>query len=262
MPRKDGPFYTLGFAAFICTVCGLLVAGAAVTLRENQAVNKRIDMQKNVLLAAGVLTPDDEVTPEMVAKRFAAQVKPVVVSLASGRVVTDIDPYNFDQRLAESDPKSSIEAPENPAKVARIPKHGLVFNVKTKERGNLLVLPIEGKGLWSTLYGFLALDATDINVVRGIAFYEHGETPGLGGEIENPKWQAHWNGRELFDRHFKPVLTVVKGATGPPEQNPHEVDGISGATMTGNGVTHLVRFWVGENGYGPYLRTLKAGRRK
>ena len=255
MLRKDGPVYTLGFAAFICTVCGLFVAGAAVMLREEQAINKRIDMQKNVLLAAGVLSPEDDVTPRAVSEQFASRVKPKVVTLATGKIA-DVAPADFDQRLAASDPKTSVEAPKNPAKVARVPILGFVFIVETQSRGELVVLPVEGKGLWSTLYGFLALDADDINIVRGIAFYEHGETPGLGGEIENPKWQALWNGREAFDDHFNPVLTVVKGATGPPDRNPHEVDGLSGATMTGNGVTHLVRFWLGEHGYGPYLRTL------
>lgn len=256
MARKDSSLYTLGFAAAVCTVCGVLVAGAAVVLREDQEVNKRVDMQKNVLLAAGILSPEDDIPPGEITRVFNSAVRPVVVTLATGEFASEVDPIGFDQRLAAADPKTSTAAPENPAKVGRIPNQALVFNVKTTDRGDLVVLPVEGKGLWSTLYGFLALDAADINVVRGIAFYEHGETPGLGGEIENPKWQALWNGRKVFDRHFNPVLTVVKGATGPPAVNPHEVDGLSGATMTSNGVTHLVQFWLGERGFGPYLRKL------
>ncbi len=255
MSRKDGALYTLGFAATICTVCGLFVAGAAVALRDDQAANKRIDMQKNVLLAAGILEPDDDVTPTEVAAKFNEKVTPLIITLATGERADGIDPVGFDQRLAASDPETSVVAPANPAKVARVPKHGLVFRART-DRGELVVIPIEGKGLWSTLYGFLALSADDIKVVRGIAFYEHGETPGLGGEIENPKWQALWNGRVAFDEHFRPVLTVIKGTAGPPTEDPHEVDGLSGATMTSNGVTHLVQFWLGDHGYGPYLRKL------
>jgi Na+-transporting NADH:ubiquinone oxidoreductase subunit C len=256
MARKDGPLYTLGFAAFICTVCGLFVAGAAVLLKDEQEINKRIDRQKNVLLAAGLIKADDAVTPEAVQQMFKEKVTARVVELSTGEVADDIDPAGFDQGQAAADPKTSVVAPENEAEVARIPKHGLVFRVETPSRGALVVIPVEGKGLWSTLYGFLALDAQDISVARGIAFYEHGETPGLGGEIENPKWQARWNGREVFDDKFNPVITVIKGKAGPASEDPRDVDGLSGATITSNGVTHLVRFWVGADGYGPYLKRL------
>ena len=256
MARRDSPLYTLGFAAAVCTVCGLFVAGAAVGLRADQDHNKRIDMQKNVLLAAGIITPDDDVSPEKVATVFKKKVTATVVTLASGAVAPEVDPSSFDQRRATADPATSIAAPKNDAKVARIPKQGVVFRVQTRDKGALVVIPVEGKGLWSTLYGFLALDADEPSVIRGIAFYEHGETPGLGGEIENPKWQALWNGREAFDDHFNPVITVIKGRAGSPEADPREVDGLSGATMTSNGVTHLVQFWLGDLGYGPYLKRL------
>ena len=256
MSRKDGPVYTLGFAAVTCTVCGFFVAGAAVVLEDAKETNKQIDMQKNVLLAAGLLTPDETVTPAAVGRLFKEKVKAEVVTLQTGEVATGIDPATFDQQLAAANPKTSRAAPKNDAKVARIPNHGLVFHVKSDRRGELVVLPVEGKGLWSTLYGYLALDAGDLSVVRGISFYQHGETPGLGGEIENPKWQARWNGREVFDKNFNPVLTVIKGKAGSVAADPHHVDGLSGATMTSNGVTHLVQFWLGENGFGPYLKRL------
>jgi Na+-transporting NADH:ubiquinone oxidoreductase subunit C len=255
MARKDGPLYTLGFAAAVCTVCGFFVAGAAVVLKEDQATNKQIDRQKNVLLAAGVIKPDASVTSAEVTRLFDEKVTTVVVDLKTGEPVTDVDAATFDQRAAAADPDTSRPAPKNDAQVLRIPNNGLAFRVRT-DAGELVVIPVHGKGLWSTLWGFLALDAHDVNVIRGIAFYEEGETPGLGGEIENPKWQARWNGREAFDEHFNPVITVIKGKAGTPEADPHEVDGLSGATMTSNGVTHLVQFWLGDNGYGPYLKRL------
>ena len=103
--------------------------------------------------------------------------------------------------------------------------------------------------LWSTLYGFLALDARTFEI-QGITFYQHGETPGLGGEIDNPKWKALWPGKRAFDENMNPVIEVVKGQASAD----NEVDGLSGATMTSRGVTNLLRFWLGENGYGPYLK--------
>ena len=116
-----------------------------------------------------------------------------------------------------------------------------------------VALPIEGKGLWSTLYGFLVL-GSDGATIRGITFYQHGETPGLGGEIDNLDWKALWDGRQAFDADGRPVIEVVKGkASGPTE-----VDGLSGATLTSRGVTNLVRFWLGDNGFGPYLEQFRA----
>jgi Na+-transporting NADH:ubiquinone oxidoreductase subunit C len=116
----------------------------------------------------------------------------------------------------------------------------------------MIVLPIEGYGLWSTLYGFLAVEA-DTTTVRGITYYQHGETPGLGGEVDNPAWRAAWIGRKAFDQDFEPAIQVIKGQAGRPEQDPHHVDGLTGATITSRGVTNMMRFWLGPDGFGPYL---------
>ena len=116
----------------------------------------------------------------------------------------------------------------------------------------MLVLPIEGYGLWSTLYGFLALDA-DTKTIRGLTYYQHLETPGLGGEVDNPSWKALWPGRVAFDDTGSPVISVIKGRAGSPQEDPYRVDGLSGATITSRGVTHMLRFWLGEAGFAPYL---------
>ncbi len=254
MARKDSALYTLLFAALICTVCGLLVSASAVLLREDQEKNKKLDMQKNVLLAAGLVPDDAPITPGEIGAIFKERVQEEIITLKTGEPDPGVDKDTFDQRLAASDPETSEAAPANRAKVARVPEHARVFKILDGDAVDMLVLPVEGKGLWSTLYGFLALDGADPRVVRGIAFYEHGETPGLGGEIENPKWRGLWNGREALDEDFNPIIKVIKGSAGPPAEDPTHVDGLSGATMTSNGVTALVRFWLGENGFGPYLK--------
>ena len=174
----------------------------------------------------------------------------------------------FDQQKAKKDPARSTSAPKNRAGVKRLPKHALVYlvsktDIKEDGKGFALdkyIFPIEGKGLWSTLYGFIAL-APNFNVIRGLIFYDHAETPGLGGEVENPSWKAKWPGRTVYGPKGsspkswgKPKIKVVKGLAGPPSKDPHKVDGLSGATITSNGVTHLVRFWLGENGFGPFIR--------
>jgi Na+-transporting NADH:ubiquinone oxidoreductase subunit C len=258
--RKEGAVYTLFFAGIVCTVSGLFVSGAAVYLRSRQEENKKLDMQRNVLLAANLIDDDAETTPGEVQEMFKERVREEIVTLKTGEPDPEADPATFDQREAAQNPETSTPAPPNPAKVARIPNDGRVFHIMDGDRVDRLVLPVEGKGLWSTLYGFLALDGRDPKVVRGISFYEQGETPGLGGEVENPKWRALWNGRQAMDSHFNPVIEVIKGKAGPVSEDPRHVDGLSGATLTSNGVTALVQFWLGEHGFGPYLeRYVKRG---
>src|SRR5262249_21974321 len=144
-----------------------------------------------------------------------------------------IEAAGFDQRKAQKDPAQSHEAPPNQAKVLRVPNNALVYNVLKNGQVDTIILPIEGYGLWSTLYGFLALDK-DGNTVKGITFYQHGETPGLGGEVDNPKWKALWPGRKVYGPDGKPQLGVVKGQAGPAKDDPFRVDGLSGATITSN----------------------------
>ena len=122
-----------------------------------------------------------------------------------------------------------------------------------------VILPVYGKGLWSTLYGFIALES-DLNTIAGLTFYEHKETPGLGGEVDNPKWKAQWPGKTLRDADDEDIeIEVVKGQVvpGTPSEN-HQVDGLSGATITSRGVSDLIRYWVSEDGFGTYLEKLEA----
>jgi Na+-transporting NADH:ubiquinone oxidoreductase subunit C len=183
-----------------------------------------------------------------------------VIDLATGETVPDVDPATFDQLRAAKNPETSSPAPPNRANVRRLPDNALVYKVLGEEGGiEAVVLPIEGYGLWSTLYGFIALE-DDLDTVRGITFYQHGETPGLGGEVDNPRWKSRWVGRKAFDENGLPIIEVIKGVAGPPQEDPYEVDGLSGATLTARGVTHLVRFWLGKSGFGPYLEKLEQRR--
>jgi Na+-transporting NADH:ubiquinone oxidoreductase subunit C len=134
----------------------------------------------------------------------------------------------------------------------------MIYHVMEAGSVARLIIPVEGKGLWSTLYGFLALEK-DVDTITGITFYQHGETPGLGGEVDNPKWKALWKGRKAFNADQEPTIEVLKGQAGSVQDAPHHVDGLSGATITSRGVTYLVQFWLGEHGFGPYLAKFRAG---
>jgi Na+-transporting NADH:ubiquinone oxidoreductase subunit C len=250
--------YIVLFAAAVCAVCSVFVSSAAVMLKERQGANVLLDRQKKVLVVAGLMGEGEKITREEVAKRFAESVVAEVVDLESGSVLAGADAETFDQRKAAKDPSKSREAPPNDAQVRRLPHQGLVYRVVKDGTLQSIIVPISGKGLWSTLYGYIAL-AADAKTVVGITFYEHGETPGLGGEVDNPRWQSLWKGRKAYDDGGQPVIEVLKGAAGPVDEDPYRVDGLSGATITSRGVSSLVRFWLGENGFGPYLKTMRSG---
>ncbi len=256
MQRQFSVPYNLLFSAAVCGICAIFVSSSAVTLKEQQDINRLLDKKKNVLQAAGLLEPDEKVAPEEVEKRFAS-FKPVVIDLTTGEVAPDVDPDLFDQQKAKKDPARSSDAPSNKALVKRLPHHALVYEMLS-DAGQLemVVVPVEGYGLWSTLLGFLALDA-DTRTIRGLAYYDHKETPGLGGEVDNPRWKALWPGRKALDEGFAPKIEVIKGVAGAVADDPYRIDGLSGATITSRGVTNMMSFWLGPDGLGPYLERVR-----
>ena len=254
--RQYSNTYIIGFATVVCLVCSIVVSTSAVALRERQDRNKVLDRQTNVLVVAGLIGEGEKKTPEEGDELFADNIVIRAVDLASGTYDDSLDGGTYDQRKAAKDPSTSKAAPGNLAGVTRLPKSGLVYQRMADGEVATLILPIEGKGLWSTLYGFLAL-APDATTIEGITFYEHGETPGLGGEIDNPSWKSVWVGKQAFDENWQPAVEVIKGNAGGVEEDPYRVDGISGATLTARGVSHLVRFWLGENGYERYLENFR-----
>lgn len=244
--------YTLGFAALVCLVCAVPIALAAVGLKPLQVQNQLVDRRSKVLAVAGLLGPDERPSASEIEERFTANVIPRAVELRTGELTDSVDASSYDQRRASGDAAQSEPAPPNPARVQRVPHVGIVYHVMKDGAVQTLVIPIQGYGLWSTMYGFLALEADGVTV-SGITFYEHGETPGLGGEVENPRWQALWKGRKALDDEGRVKLRVIKGNAGTPSADPYRVDGISGATITTQGVTNTLHFWLGPSGFGPYL---------
>jgi Na+-transporting NADH:ubiquinone oxidoreductase subunit C len=251
--------YTLRFAAIVGVVASTLVATVAVVLNSRQEANRLLNQRRNVLDVVGLSTPDERLSPAQVARRFEDNIRAFVVELETGEVAQDIDPATFDQRRASRDPARSRPAPDNTSGVSRLPNHVLVYEVVRGDDVTALILPFEGVGLWSTVYGFIALSA-DLSTVRGITFYEHAETAGLGALISDPEWRALWEGRRLFAPDWAPRLRVIKGRAGPVGESPYEVDGISGATLTGNGVTEALHFWLGESALGAYLERYREER--
>jgi Na+-transporting NADH:ubiquinone oxidoreductase subunit C len=259
MADKNSVRYTVLFATAVCVVCALMVASTAVILGPTQEANARLYMQKNVLLAAGLAEPGREVPVAQLRKIFSERIEVRLVDFASGQLVPAdrIPAAEYDQRRARNDPAQSRAAPPNRAGIARVPNYGVVYRVKSAQGATeQVVLAVEGLAMWGTVYGFIAL-APDGNTVQGLAFYDQKETPGLGGEIGNPKWQALWRGRKGYDEQWQPRLSVIKGNAGPPDKDPHRIDGLSGATITSNAITRLVQFWLSDEGYGRWLKAFR-----
>ncbi len=260
MQRNSVPYIVL-FSGAVCLVCSLFVSGAAVALREPQARNKLLDKQAQVLATAGLIQEGEAPSADEVRRLFEENMQAKVVDLETGEYITEgVDPQVFDQLAAAKDPSMSMEAPANPAQVKRVPKYGKVYEVRD-ENGELqeVVIPIQGMGLWAMMYGYVALES-DLNTVKGITFYRHAETPGLGAEVDNPKWKDLWPNRMIYGPDGSVEIQVIKGPAAPPEQAPYEVDGLSGATFTSNGVTNALQFWLGETGFKPYIERLKEQR--
>ncbi len=246
--------HTLKIALLLCLVCSILVSVFAVMLKPMQEENRRAFREKSILLAAGLYEPGAKVS-----ELFEETVEPLVLNLETGEIDTSADPDDIDvqKMVNRADESDVIES--DIANIKRREKRTVIYRIKDKQRagGELIVFPIRGYGLWSILKGYIALDVTDISrgpenvMIRGLTFYEHGETPGLGGEVDNPLWKAKWAGKKVFDENWNVKIKVSKGAEGI-----YEVDALSGASITSRGVSNMLAYWLGKSGFMPYLKRL------
>lgn len=257
--QKESTARTLTVALLVCLVCSVFVAGAAVALRPTQEANRQLDKQRSILAIAGL--GKEGSSAREVRDLYAQRITARVVDLETGTFTDELDPATFDPLAAAKDPKlsSALTGQQDIASIKRRERYSTVYMVESDGELQTLVLPVRGYGLWSTLHGFVAVKG-DLNTVAGFGFYQHGETPGLGGEVDNPRWKSLWPGKTLFDENGNLAVQIVKGNV--DSQSPkaiHQVDGLAGATLTSNGVNNLLHFWLGENGFGSFIAKLRAG---
>lgn len=261
--NNDSIQRTIMVAVLLCLVCSIVVSGAAVSLKPLQIKNKLEDKRKNILAAAGLLVENKTVEEQF------SQVTTRIVNLESGAYADETElaklassgypVEGFDQRKLSKD--DNYSAPLNSgldiASIKRLEKFAAVYLVEKEGQVDRIILPVHGYGLWSTLYGFVALEG-NAETIAGMGFYSHAETPGLGGEVDNPSWKASWAGKKVHDDAGHVAISVIKGkvvAGSAAEQN--QVDGLSGATLTSRGVSNLMKFWLGEQGFAAYLTMMK-----
>ncbi|MDH3491327.1 MAG: Na(+)-translocating NADH-quinone reductase subunit C [Gammaproteobacteria bacterium] len=252
---RDSISNTLMVAVGLSLVCSVIVSSAAIVLKPIQEKNEEEFRQQIILDVAGLMEPGGNI------EELFATIEPRMVELETGEYSDAVDPATFDALIAAGDPQLGIAIPANKdiAGIGRRAKYAPVYIVKDGTEIDQVILPVYGKGLWSTMQGYLSI-APDGNTVRGLRFYAHAETPGLGDQIDKEPWRAQWVGKLVYDDSDEPQIRVIKGLvpTAAPDAR-HMIDGLSGATLTANGVTGLVQYWTGPHGFGPYLKNYREG---
>ena len=233
------------FMGLITLVSGLTLSYSYSSLKKLSEENIRFDIQRNIIKSVGI--DISNMSKAQIASNYSSNINEIILN----ENLIEINNVSFEQLIGYEDKKSgatyfidkidkikfsAIDDKENDKTVK---KYLPLFYHSRKE---VYVFPISGKGLWSTLFGFLALDK-DKNTVKGITFYKHKETPGLGGEVDKKWFQENFIGKKIFNSNNELVsVKVMKGTTSilPKEKQNHAVDGITGATITSNGLTSFL----------------------
>ncbi len=246
---------TIGVAFAVCLICSLVVSASAVSLRDLQKENKLNDKRIKILQVADIYDPNISI-----AEQFS-ELESKFIDFNTGLMMDEYNNFSiddYDQIVVTKDPNLSSKVPtsEDIAIIKNRENVGKIYILRD-EIGTIdkLVLPIRGYGLWGTLYGYISIE-DDFNTVSGIEFYDHKETPGLGAEVDNPKWKAQWKGKKIY-KDNEVNLEVIKGKVEAGDsESTYKIDGLSGATITSRGVTNMVAYWFGESGYSSLLREL------
>ncbi|MEJ2604334.1 MAG: Na(+)-translocating NADH-quinone reductase subunit C [Gammaproteobacteria bacterium] len=256
--KRNGVTHTLVFTLLVAIACSVLVSAAVAWLRPVQERYASIDRDRRVLDAAGLIDAGEQLSDRAVADRFE-RLEVHLVDLETGRYTGAEEPGDYDYlAAAESETEAvPIPKPEDRARIGRRAPYMPVYLYRDDGRLERIVLPVYGRGMWSTLKGYLALES-DLETVARLSFYEHGETPGIGDVIEKPDWQARWVGKQAYDEEGEPALGVSREALEAEDPaRRYRIDAMSGATKTGRGVTGLLQYWLGDDGYGPLIERLR-----
>ena len=247
---------TIGVAFAVCLVCSLIVSASAVSLREQQKENKLNDRRVKILEVA-----DIKIEPNQTIAEAFNKLEQKFIDFNTGKLMDEYKNFNIDEydqliSLKDSTLSSPVSKSEDIAIIKNRENVGKIFILRDDDNNiDKLILPIRGYGLWGTLFGYIALEG-DFNTVSGITYYEHKETPGLGAEVDNVDWKKSWIGKKIYQDN-QVALTVIKGkvANDDPSKS-YKVDGLSGATITGRGVSNMINYWFGNSGYAKLFEEL------
>ena len=249
---------TVAFVFAVCIVCAALVSVSAVSLKPLQTANKLLDKQTKILETAGLLQAG--MTSKEIVAKYNQVVEARMIDLDSGEFIEG-NPDMFDERRNSRDVTKS-EKPKNDMAGINRRSHDAVVYLVRNDAGKIetIIFPMVGSGLWDLMYAYVGVES-DLNTIRNVVYTaEMKETPGLGAEVLNPKWKALWPGKKIYDQQNEVRVELVKGGVKPGNPNEmYQVDGLSGATLTANGVTKTFQFWFGEEGYEPFIAKYRNG---
>tara|TARA_B100001057_G_scaffold107542_3_gene105150 strand:- start:1174 stop:1947 length:774 start_codon:yes stop_codon:yes gene_type:complete len=252
---NDSILRTIAVAFSVCLICSLVVSSSAVSLRDLQKENKLNDRRLKVLQVADIYDPSISISEQF------SKLESKYIDFDSGRIFNEYKDFNIDEYdqivvTKDSNLSSSVPASEDIAIIKNRENVGKIYILRNDiNKIQKLILPIRGYGLWGTLYGFIAVE-NDFNTISGIEFYEHKETPGLGAEVDNPKWKSSWKGKKIYNND-QVALEVIKGKVELSDSDSmYKIDGLSGATLTSRGVTNMVAYWFSDSGYANLFREL------
>jgi Na+-transporting NADH:ubiquinone oxidoreductase subunit C len=257
--NNDSPQKAILVVLAVALFCSVLVSLAAVLLEPLQRENQLVERSRNVVALSGLAPPGEAMDSQQILA-IAKQLDTRLVDLETGEFIADSDPQGFDARAASVDPETSLAIPAqlDSARLGRRARYEKIYLVWGKAGLARVILPIRGQGMWSTLYGYVALQA-DLRTIAAATFYEQAETPGLGDQVTSPAWLAGWTGRELFGPAGEFRFRVASGPVSPDTPAArYQVDGLTGATVTGDAVTAMLAYWFGPHGFAPLLAQLEA----
>lgn len=255
--NRNSTTYVTGFVVVITVVCAFIIATAATLLKPTQQQQIAANVQGNVLKVSGVAY-----TPANLFEQFQQRVEVRYLDRKTGTFTELPAGLKYDEILTSNkyaDYRSKITTAENlpGLKDNLIPDILQVYLIKDEANKVVkVILPFHGNGLWSVMYGLLAVNV-DGNTVEGITYYSQGETPGLGGEVENPLWTSQFIGKSIYEGDStNPQLELTKNASA---EDKYKVNALTGATLTSVGVNNQLHFWLGELGYAKFLTNLRQG---
>ncbi|MDT9587504.1 MAG: Na(+)-translocating NADH-quinone reductase subunit C [Candidatus Arsenophonus melophagi] len=252
--KTDSVGRTFLVVFILCLICATVVSGAAVGLKSKQQTQKLLDKQRNILDVAGLLK--QKMSDKEIQSLYNSRVRAKILDFKTTKLSNSNGKFNLNNQLRNEETRMILSPTQDIAKIHYRANLAEIYFVNDNHgKINTLILPIYGSGLWSVMYAFIAVDIDGITL-KGITYYSHGETPGLGGEVDNPQWRAQWIGKKLYNQHGEPGIKIVRAGA---RTNPFNIDGLSGATLTSSGIQKMFDFWLGKNGFGPFMDKVRKG---
>jgi Na+-transporting NADH:ubiquinone oxidoreductase subunit C len=236
-------------------VCSIFVTVVAVTLRPIQRAYQDLERNRHIVRISGLKDPAVELSDREIIAVFR-DLDARLVDLDQGVFDETFNPDTFDAGKAANDPEFSVTIPadQDVAGLGRRSRLATVYLIRDGDDLQRIILPVYGQGMWSTIYGFLALES-DLNTIADMAFYSQEETAGIGDQILRPDWLAQWRGKRLYDEQGVFRFRIASGAVNPGSPDAaYQVDALTGASVTAGGVTNLIHYWLGPHGFARFLQ--------